>query len=238
MPECEDEAEHDRHHQRRVQVDLVALERDARDERHERGQREAVERRPIDGREVQSAQHDAEDADDEQRLVRRRCRIHRERRASPQRARERGSERPVASPASRRADPRLLARPCAGEEAAPRLVRDDQRHPGRHPPRRQLRPRGRGTAASRPAASRRTCDATRRRAAPPGRHGRAPRRRDERRGGCHRHRGAGRAVSCARPRGPRGCRAGQARRSPARASARSARAGSRSRAPSPSPPTA
>ena len=56
-------------HERREQMRAIAFERDANDQRHEHSEDEAVERRPVDGGEAQSAEDHAELADDEERLI-------------------------------------------------------------------------------------------------------------------------------------------------------------------------
>jgi hypothetical protein len=63
---------------------LVAFERHAHDQRYERGKHEAIERRPVHRGEVEAAQHDAEDAHDEQRLVRRGSGKHHDGREAPE----------------------------------------------------------------------------------------------------------------------------------------------------------
>ncbi len=68
--ERQHEHQHDAEHARREQMHLVAFDGNPRDQRHERGEHEAVERRLVDGGEVEPAEDHAELADDEQRLVR------------------------------------------------------------------------------------------------------------------------------------------------------------------------
>ena len=99
MPEAEHEREHDAHDRRDEAVHRVAFQRDADDQRHQRRQHEAVERRLVDGGQVEPAEHHAEQAHDQQRLVRRRRGKHHDPGGAPQRAGERRSERPIAAPA-------------------------------------------------------------------------------------------------------------------------------------------
>ncbi len=141
MAERDNEQQHDEHHDRRVQVHGTAFECDAHDQRQQRRQHEAVERRLVHGGEVEPAEHHAEQAHDQQRLVRwRRRREQHHRRHAPQRTRQRGAERPVAAPAWRRVATRLQALPCARERCAPRLVHEHQREPDCHRQPRHLVP--------------------------------------------------------------------------------------------------
>ena len=117
--ERDDEAEHDDEHERREQVRPVAFERDANDQRHEDREDEAVERRPVDGGEAQSAEDHAELADDEERLIRSGRGEHRDRGGAPQCAGDRRADRPIRPPAPRIGDlgPRSPVGPC--EHPAP-----------------------------------------------------------------------------------------------------------------------
>ena len=54
--ERQHEGQHDAEHAGGEQMHLVAFDRDARDQRHERREHEAVERRPVDGGEVEAAE--------------------------------------------------------------------------------------------------------------------------------------------------------------------------------------
>ena len=78
VTEAEDERKHDAHHPGDEQMHGVADDRDPHDQRHERGKHETVERRLVDGGEIEAAERYAEQADDQQRLVRRRGREHRD----------------------------------------------------------------------------------------------------------------------------------------------------------------
>ena len=74
VTEPDNEQQHDAHHAGDEEMDLVADQRDAHDQRHEGGQHEAIERWLVHCRQVQSAERGAEQADDQQCLVRRRLR--------------------------------------------------------------------------------------------------------------------------------------------------------------------
>ena len=81
--ERQNENEHDAQHAGGEEMHLIALDRHARDQRHENGQHEAIERRLVHGGAGQAAQDHAELADDEQRLVGRQRGKHRDRGESP-----------------------------------------------------------------------------------------------------------------------------------------------------------
>ena len=177
MAEGEHEREHDRHHRRGVEVDGIAFPRHAGDQRHQRGEHEAIERRAPHGGQVEPAERDAEQADDQECLVGLRRREHDDRRQSPQGAAECRAERPVAAPAQDRVGPGLALLPRFREAPPPHLVDRDQREP-RQPPRR-VRPgsTSRRPAARRPAASTAWCAASSRTPSRPGRRARARRAR-------------------------------------------------------------
>ena len=130
--ERQDEYEDDEQHEGGEDVDLSALERDARDQRDERGQREPVERRLVDRGQVEAAQDDAEDAHDQERLMRRRRREHGDGGDAPQRAGDRRARGPVATPARRLRHAGARATIRAGEDAPPCLVRENCGEPERH----------------------------------------------------------------------------------------------------------
>ena len=69
VAEAQNESQHHDHHRRDELVHLVAVQRDAHDERDQRGQHETVERGLVHRGEVDAAENHAEQADDEQRLV-------------------------------------------------------------------------------------------------------------------------------------------------------------------------
>ena len=140
VPEGQHKAENDGHDGSREHVDLVALQRFADNERHERAQHESVERRLVDRGEVEAAQHDAEEADDEQRLVRLRGGVHRNGRQPPQHACDRRAGGPIPAPARNGCRAGKGAAPGTDEDAAPELIDDDQRAPRRHQPWRGLSP--------------------------------------------------------------------------------------------------
>lgn len=133
VTEGQDEAQHHRHHEGYVAVDLVAFHSHAHDERQQRRQDEAIERRPIHRGEVEAAQHHAEEAHDEQRLVRLRGGEEHDGCESPQPAAERGTDGPVAAPSPLRMQAGTRASPCAREQAPPCLVQHDEPDPARHP---------------------------------------------------------------------------------------------------------
>ncbi len=132
MAETDDEREHDAHHAGDEPVDLVADACDAHDQRHERRQHESVERRLVDGREVEAAERRAEQAHDQQRLVRRRCGKHRDGGAAPQRTGDGGTRGPIAAPARRRSVTRAHALERAHQCRPPQLVERDQCTPRDH----------------------------------------------------------------------------------------------------------
>ena len=192
-------------------------QRDPQDERQQRRQHEAVERRTPDGRQVEPAQHDAEQANDQQRLVRGGRREHRDRCQPPQRTRGAGTDRPVVAPSRARAGTGARTPPGQRQPPSAKLVQQDERDPA-------AEQRGRHDAPHRDAEQRRAEQHRRGRARParvdrrdlvdarPGdQRGRDARER--------RHSRSGIGVSDARTPGPtrRGVRA---RRSPARACAR------------------
>ena len=215
MPEREHEREHHGHHQRRVQVHRTALGAHAQDQRNQRGKHESVERRLVDGRQVETAQHDAEQADDRQRLARGGPGKHRDGGDAPQRSRRRRADRPVASPAPHGRRTRMCATPRAHQHSPPTLVGDDQRDPRAHQRGRRLVPHRR--------AEQRAAEQHRRRRSRPARvEGRDLVRACARERGRRRERGGeARVHACARARvsrrGPtrRRRRAARARRSPA-----------------------
>ena len=69
VTEAQDEAEHDEQHRCNERVQLIALERDAADQRCQRRQRETVEGRLVHRGQVDAAHDHPEQADDQQRLV-------------------------------------------------------------------------------------------------------------------------------------------------------------------------
>ena len=69
VTEAQDEAKHDEQHRCNERVQLIALERDAADQRCQRRQRETVEGRLVHRGQVDAAHDHPEQADDQQRLV-------------------------------------------------------------------------------------------------------------------------------------------------------------------------
>jgi hypothetical protein len=140
VTEADDECQHDAHHAGNEHVDRIADERHAHDQRHECGQHEAVERRLERRRQIEPAERGAEQAHDQQRLIRGRLRKHHDRRGAPERAGDRRADGPISAPPRGGCRARPDARKGAHQRRSPRLVQRDQRAPRRHPRRRHLRP--------------------------------------------------------------------------------------------------
>ena len=126
MSESNNEYEHDGHHECGEQVHRIADQRDTHDQWNQRRQNETVERRPIYRGEIETAERNAEHADDQQRLVRRRRRIRDPSRDTPQNAGQRRSDGPIAAPAKRGGGPGMHATPRPRERPTPTLIERNQ----------------------------------------------------------------------------------------------------------------
>ena len=132
MPESDDEHEHDGHHERGEQMHRIGDQRDAHYQWNQRRQNKTVERRPIHGREIETAERDAEHADNQQRIVRRRRRVRDPAGDTPQNAGQRRSDGPVAAPAKRGGGAGTDTPPCPCERTAPTLIERNQHEPADH----------------------------------------------------------------------------------------------------------